>query len=102
MLANPWDADPTADNERTFPVAAPAVSAPAAQPASTRASPPPPTATVAARAAAPAQTRPHAGSGRPGSPGCQAAGAKEIEPPHAIDLAARDDLWDRIAAVSRW
>jgi len=96
----PWDADPTADNERTFPVpvAAPAVSAPAAQPASTAGVAPATTAPVAARAAAPA----HAPAATPAAvvpvpPVAKPQEAKEIEPPHAIDLARpADDLWDRI------
>src|SRR5882762_1323482 len=94
----PWDADPTVDNERTFPVAAPAVFAPAAQPASTAGVAPATTAPVAAHAAAPAQA-PAATPAAvvPVPPVAKPQEAKEIEPPHAIDLARpADDLWDRI------
>jgi membrane-bound lytic murein transglycosylase D len=97
----PWDADPgPADNERTFPAGAPAVSAPAAQPASTagvdRA--PATTAPVAARAAAPAQAPAATPAAVVPVPAvAKPQEAKEIEPPHAIDLARpADDLWDRI------
>ena len=89
----PWDRDPNpADNEKTHPAAAPAVSVPAAQPAAdagvTRALPP---------AQAPAATPAAPASVVPVPATAKAQETKDLEPPHAIDLARpADDLWDRI------
>ncbi|TMH25660.1 MAG: lytic transglycosylase, partial [Betaproteobacteria bacterium] len=86
----PWYADPSpAGNEE--PAAAPAVSAPAAQPAWTAdIAPATAPAFVAALVAAPASVVPVPTPPKPQE-------AKDLEPLHAIDLTRpADDLWDRI------
>ncbi len=100
----PWDADPSpAGNEKTLPAAAPAVSAPAAQPE-------PAAGVVRAPAAAPVASRvavPAAAGPIPVVPVlplvvpvlplAKPRETNDPEPPHAIDLTRpADDLWDRI------
>jgi len=93
----PWDPDPgPASSEKTSPAAESAVSAPVAQPAADAG-------VARARVAAPAEVpaaRPAAAAPAsvvPVPPVAMPQDAKEIEPPHAIDLARpADDLWDRI------
>ncbi len=94
----PWNSDPdSARNEETSPT--PAVSAP--PPASTEATVPAP---VAARVAGPAQTpadMPTAPAPMsavvPVPPPAKPQEARDLGPPHAIDLTRpADDLWDRI------
>jgi len=94
----PWNSDPdSARNEETSPT--PAVSAP--PPASTEATVPAP---VAARVAGPAQTpadMPTAAAPMsavvPVPPPAKPQEARDLGPPHAIDLTRpADDLWDRI------
>ncbi|TMH38891.1 MAG: LysM peptidoglycan-binding domain-containing protein [Betaproteobacteria bacterium] len=93
----PWDPDPgPASSEKTSPAAESAVSAPVAQPAADAG-------IARARVAAPAEVpaaRPAAAAPAsvvPVPPVAMPQDAKEIEPPHAIDLARpADDLWDRI------
>ena len=98
----PRNSDPdSARNEETSPT--PAVSAPLAPPASTAGVVPAP-APVAARVTAPAQTPaavpPAAGPAAavvPVPPLAKPQEAKDLEPPHEIDLTRpADDLWDRI------
>src|ERR1700693_1562323 len=96
----PWNSDSDSTrNEETSPNSA--VSAPVEPPASTAAAAPAP---VAARVAAPAQTPaavPPAAAPIsavvPVPPLAKPQETKDLEPPHAIDLARpADDLWDRI------
>ena len=93
----PWDPDPgPASSEKTSPAAESAVSGLVAQPAADAG-------VARARVAAPAEVpaaRPAAAAPAsvvPVPPVAMPQDAKEIEPPHAIDLARpADDLWDRI------
>ena len=90
----PVDPDPgAASSDKT--AAEPAVPAPAARSAADAGVA---LAPIAARAAAPAQTPAAAPlSVVPVPPPAKPQDTKEIEPPHAIDLARpADDLWDRI------
>ena len=93
----PWDPDAgPASSEKTSPAAESAVSGLVAQPAADAG-------VARARVAAPAEVpaaRPAAAAPAsvvPVPPVAMPQDAKEIEPPHAIDLARpADDLWDRI------
>ena len=78
-----------ASGEKTLAGTAPVVSAPAATPTS---------AAGVARVAAPAQASPAAPTSIAPVPApSQPQDTKDLEPPHAIDLARpADDLWDRI------
>src|SRR5437879_3363769 len=78
----PWDADPgPAGNENALLAPAPAVSSPAAQPEPA----------VVSATAGPTFTA------VPVAPPAKPEETKDLEPPHAIDLARpADDLWDRI------
>jgi len=98
----PWDSDPNSvGNEESLPVATPAVSAPVAQPAPTTGVARAPVPVTAPAVLVTPAAMPPAASRTPAivlvPPVAKPQETKELEPPHAIDLARpADDLWERI------